>query len=166
MDIKKELKSSSNLDTIIKNLHQEKRDINKKIYIFKILRFVEDIVALAKYKEFESSKVSNAILSLYYDREDDENYIMLKFTNDRGNPIDNSLDNKFRGECNFPGDVKLLYVNENFKTNKEYIFIFNESLKEKLLDLLLSSELKTILDYSQLDNDLTNTKKPIKKHKV
>lgn len=166
MDIKNELNSSQDLSVIIKNLHEEQKNLNKKIHIFNILKLVEDIITLPYLEAFKEGDVHNAVISYQYDNEDDEYYLCLDFINNTENNLSRSLAGELRSECMFPGAINRSDINEEFNPEEKHFLAFDEFLKEKLLNLLLSKELKNILDYSQLDNDLMKKENTIKKHKL
>jgi hypothetical protein len=167
MDIKNELNISSDLDIVINKLSHEKEEIQQKLHIFKMLRLAEDISKLPNLEEFNLSNADKVIVTIQYDKEDDENYIYLSLRNKDDKKLDSKLSHILRTACRFPGGVNNEYINEDFHYDVGQKFEFDAHLKENLLNLFLSTELKAVLEYSEMDNELINNKEPTgKKAKI
>jgi len=163
INIREELKLSHNLDDVINNLESEQENINKKLYIFKILRFIDSLNQLNNVNDFKNLNVNSGTLAYGYDREENEYFIVLRFIDSDGKQIGYNLDKNIRNACKFPGRLDVTYLSEDFQIDKLYYLNFSMDIKKDLLDLFLSKELKSVLEYNEIDNELDNKKEIVLK---
>jgi len=146
---------------IIMQLENDRKELNKQIHIFKVLDVGSKIQQLFDDGTFKK----NDLVSIHIHYEYDYDY---------GNEIKYSL-HKEDGEVSrafLPDDLidkigetfriiegfKLENINMEFnKPHTSYQVKTEENFKEKFTDLLLSDELKRVLNYSRLQNDLPKT---------
>ena len=176
MDLTNELTKMQNgeADNILNQLYQEQQDIFKKIYIVTILQVVEQIDNMLEEKIYD--KFGSSMIQIHYDYEDGiGNIINFDLLDNYEVKIPIYAKNLPREIADIPQKTKSFlhslngfnedFVTEDFKGGDKIIFDVEPGLGAKVLDLLLSQELKKALEYNQMhlslgDNTRSNPKKP------
>lgn len=164
MDIIQEIRSVNSRNdkflSIMKNMEQEKEEMNKKIHLIRVLGLVESIEEKIKNGCFKKKNVAS--LELAYGVYGIISHAFYEFGGEYADDQEiDGLGTIFRNINEF----KTRYANKSFESGKRYKIRLNKNAKEKLLDALLSDELKKTLEYSQMysEMELSNTnqnKKP------
>ncbi len=167
INIKAELNLSDDLDSVVKNLDLQQEELNKKMHIFKFMRFADSIAKLKDMEDFKQLGIESGAVGYGYDNSEDEHFAVLFFFDQKGIRLNPHNDKNLRSACKFPGNFNLGYINHELRVDKLYYFNFNDNIKKKLIDLFLSEELKAILEYNEIDNELSNKNRvDSKKHKL
>jgi phage-related holin len=161
-------------DNLLTQLYQEQQDICKKIYIVIILQVVEQIDNMLKEKIYD--KFGSSMIQIHYDYEEGiGNIINFDLLDKYGVKIPIYTKNLPREIPDIPQKTKSLlyslngfsedFVTEDFKGGDKIVFDVEPGLGSKVLDLLLSQELKKALEYNQMQLSLgdctrANSKKP------
>lgn len=167
---------SENIKTTIKKLEIQQEETKKQLYLFKVLNLVQELEEMIKDKVFEKVGIYTADINVSVD-EDIGNIIKLS-------PYDE--DNLFVDECYYDKnegivDIKEVQtinhlfstlnglnredISDDLKLNKIETFKIEEGCTKIILDALLSKELKTILEYGEMQHDLSTTNE-IKTNKI
>ncbi len=183
MDLIKELekmeKGNLSLHEIRQEIEEQQLQLEKKAYIFKVLSIAKDVEDYIKTESFPSKDIAGIELDSY--ESENEVSIAFSFFRNDGETIYHDLMKKeypeilqrFREIFNGPAfaNLKDLSVKNEF-LNKEFVqsgsqeFDLNEGVGEEIIDVLLSKELKSMLDYSKMQLSLDNKSEKNKKLKV
>ena len=167
MDISKELLQLNNnkdeLKNILKKFRKEQIIAEQKNHIFNVINLASEIKELAPILIEAGCEV---ILMINCDGR--RNYSIELAP--RSNDSEDRLDVRDKKQNYLPWFRQLLDITPYFKINNEYTNDFkqqkiylNSNLEEQIYDILLSKELKTILDYNQLSLQLNNTDNKVQK---
>lgn len=168
MEVSNELKQifadKSNIKHICADLESQQKELNKKMYFFRVIEMIDKVGELIEQKVFEHNyidyvkiyvgyheDVGNKLSIKFFDREDEDipfyfnmelEKLSESFSKFNGVDIDNT------GSDLDDGMVEI-------KLNKKY--------KQKFLDVFFSKELQLVLEktsnYVKLENELGNTSK-------
>ncbi len=164
MDIIQELKERNEktdaLHSILSHLDAQKEEMNKKLHLLRVISLADAIdkrINNGYFREndvtkFEISQGVYGVISIYFSKKDDD-------LADKMDDIDRI--------CSSLNEFKTKYANKDLDAHispKRYKVRIDKNFKNKLFDALLSDELKTIFEYSQMhlelsDNKNSNTKK-------
>jgi hypothetical protein len=166
MDLSNELKllNSNGIDNTIEYIKRQKDLWDKKMHIFNVLAVVNELEKWKTEKVFDMFQIQEVYL---YSTQLNEDKKLVRFNlnwNDGKNhyhdmpdfhPYYQNLD-KLLKEFNI---YNLKYSNDSFKL---YITA-NDKMKEKILDVMLSNDLKVSFEYNELHSELENGKENINK---
>jgi hypothetical protein len=165
MDLTKELRSmqAGENEETINQLYQEKEEISKKIYIITILQTVDIIEQMFQNKIYD--KFGTSIIRIHYEYEPDV-----------GNIINFDLLDNFEVKIpvytkNLPKEITYLphktkdflhslngfsddFLSKKLQEDKEIWIDIDANVGSNVRNLLLSTELKKILDYNQMQISL------------
>lgn len=176
MDLTNELTKIQNgeADNILTQLYQEQQDILKKIYVVTILQVVEQIDNMLEENIYE--KFGSPSIQIHYDYEEGiGNILNFDLLDQYEVKIPIYTKNLSREITHLPQKTKSFlhslngfsedFVTEDFKGGDKIVFDVEPGLGSKVLDLLLSQELKKALEYNQMqlvlgDNTRLNSKRP------
>jgi hypothetical protein len=179
MDINTELFDiSENQKTpkeIIKELREKEAETAKKIHIFSVVDLINSIEEeMVKGKIFEKYGIDKIVLKYKYDTDADVNLLGFECYHSNGNKI-SAYDDRAKIQPSHDMLWRILrdfddftagYVNQDFLKNKNAILNANEGIGEEIANILLTRELKAILDHGKLQNDLSKNGKNSKRMKV
>jgi hypothetical protein len=166
MDLRTELRKRdkvSSMKSCIEELKKEQEELNKKTHIIKVLALAQGLYEIAHSDLLNNQGVSGIRLENHLDQYNDRTGISfdlldinrkkmnIVFTGKTVGNIHSEILEIFKSTLRF---VPLGYLNEKFESNTYEEIIFNKDIKERVIDLCLSSELKTILKYNELNLDL------------
>jgi hypothetical protein len=174
MEISKELKDialkEKSVNGILKEIRIQREEIYKKEHIFKALAVTTLIEEMIENGQFEEHGVKTIKISYHYDKNSDFNTMNFYLY---------GIDNKGFSKYNRSGKAEdeplepvkklkevfdrfhIFYTNEiceDFMPDEENIFDLKPGVGDNILNMLLSKELKAILQYSHLRNDLPKNK--------
>lgn len=178
MDISKELEQIDNnkirVAPLLNNLVAQREELDKKIHLFKIVQIANTIKEMVNNDEFKTDDIYSIKLFNVYDddygyrinfRCYDKNYDLVSEINWLNEPVEsiNVLEKLIQTLIGFNST----YINEDFVEGSNKEIIMKQGCEKDFLNLLLSKELKTTLDYSTLKKEVpqANEVKP-KKHKI
>ncbi len=154
---------------IINDLDEQEKQIKKRKHLIKIVDAAEGLHKLSEEKQFEDHQIKSMVISYRLDHDyDDQNngyVVTYKLINKNDKEISrnhgnkyflDALDDYFDYLANFNPDN----INPLFNEKEEIIITADKNLAGKFLDLMLSPELKLIVQYNDLQNSLS-----IKSHK-
>ncbi len=162
MDISKELelieKKQVMHDSIIEEMMQKQLEIIKKIHLIKTLSVVDVIENMLRLNIFQEYNIDNIKIEFEYNYSNENPEIKYYLYNYGGEEIDN-----FNSSSNPIVPVEMLNsafekfggfrmdnVSKEFRTQGVSWLIVEEGMGQKILNLLLSDELKISLQYSKL----------------
>lgn len=168
MDIINELKKlsleDSNTKQILKNMNDE---MEKKLHILRVFEFAHAIDSLAKDKKYQKYlKIIKVFNNTYQSRP-----LMMIFLDHHDNDVLRYSINVMQELVELKPLIenivksKIEYTNCDIPVGKFISIDFKKGMKDEILKYFLSDELKTILDYSQMQIDLdekSNTQKKLK----
>lgn len=176
MDISEELtqiKTGLNdPQTVLNNLLNERDEFNKKVHIFIVLNIANTIKEMVDSNVFQEHDIGSINISHKYNSEIFTNFIDFQLFDANSNKIEYIISSaekvavhqKLIELFNDLYDFSYDNINEDFcETTKNLKLV--SGADEKLLDLLLSKELRIALDYSELKTsfaDNKNNKKEVK----
>ncbi len=178
MDLKQELdkisKNKNNVNSIINSLSGEREELDKKIHILKVIKIADAIDEIIKNGDFLQTEIN--YINLLNNYSDDYAYRIMVDVQSKDHRVIYNYDLLNNSVESIKGIWELFrildgfnitYVNEHFGENKRKIIKLDNSFKEELLDILLSRELKTTLEYYNMEKELSNKDNGSnKKHKV
>jgi hypothetical protein len=150
--------NKKSFDTIIEKLESEKEKIDNQIHIFKVLEVASKMQNLINDEIISKLEISTIILGYGYDY-DYGNEVLYDFQDSEGSNefkkylpsnIRELIDNNFRILNGF----KTERISNKFSQREDIIVNIEEDFREKFIDLMLSGELKSMLNYSLLQNEL------------
>lgn len=165
MDIKKEISEiisdNNSVNTVIDKILEEKEQLDKKIHIFKVIDLGNKIEKAIESGLFKKPKVVSINLCLAYQNSE---YFETLFSveNNDGDSI-SLYDNRLYYEktINFfeeifiqMGTFRTAFTNGETEHNKIKL---TKGIKEKILNVFLSEELRKIYDYNLMDLELDNS---------
>lgn len=166
MDIKKELEKLNSTkgfgENIIKDIINEQEELEKKLYLFKVMVLankLEDAVGKDFFKPEQIASVK--IFFEFYDHiyVDTEFYLITESgekVSESHNKIYYEKPILFFGELfGELGRNKVDFISSDNEL-KEIKIELKSGIKEKVLEIFLSEELKTILEYNKMELDLPN----------
>jgi hypothetical protein len=173
MDISEELKQIKtglgSHQMVLNNLLNERDEFNKKVHIFIVLNIANTIGEMVEANFFSDYSIDSLNISHKYNDEMFVNFIEFKvfhanldvieyakFSQKNLEPIQKLIE-LFDDMYDFAYDN----ISEEFCETTKNLKL-EKGVENKLLDLLLSKELKTTLDYSQLKISLENNSNPNK----
>jgi hypothetical protein len=162
------ISNTCNVDNIINNIVDERKQLEISLHLFKIIKVADQIEKAVKEGYFNDPEVISITLVF-----DDQDYVHFQtgfyLTNEYGTKYtedDNVVYYEkpisfFSDLFNELGKFKIDFINEDceYKTLK-----LDTNIKEEILKLFLNEELKKIYDYNKMQLDLpinneSNTKK-------
>lgn len=173
-EIKLILADKQNIKIVCEDLESQQKELNKKIYFFRVLDMIQQVGELIENKIFETNyidyikifvsnqeDVGSKLYIKFYDREDED---IPSYVNKDINKLSSFFSN-FNG-LNIEdtgSDFDNRYGTATVKLNKKY--------KKKLIEVFFSDELQLVLEktlsYVQLENELgKQVKDTSKKMKV
>lgn len=163
MDIINELKLGNletNFQDAMNYIEEQKELLEKKSHIFKVIRLANMIEKLNKDGLFSSHKITSINMCHYYNNFNG-NYIRFEFFNDE-QEVESRIDGKYIEPYietteyfdNLDGFDEKYISNEDFETE----ITLKGNIKKQIFSVLLSQELQTILDYSEMQIELENKK--------
>lgn len=175
MDITKEIADikarQGNANIVVSNLQEQKIEIDKQIYIVSVVAVACAIQDMIKAGEFSQHNIDKLLLT-DVDDHDYGNVIKYKFKDKDNNNIKkslvmldeltNKLDEIFDAISGFDYDQ----ISEQFKETDSILFNLSEPFEEKFIDLMLSKELKAILEHGELQNSMSTNEVVPKKPKM
>jgi hypothetical protein len=176
MDISEELNEIkiglNNPQTVLDSLLKQRDEFNKKIHIFIVLNIASAIKEMIDSNMFQEHDIASINISHKYNDEIFTNFIDFKLFDSNSNKIEYVLSSaeKFQLKQRLTDLFNDLYdfsydnINEDFAETTQNLKLVSGA-DEKLLDLLLSKELRIALDYSELKTsfaDSKNNKKEVK----
>jgi hypothetical protein len=174
MDIKNNLKEAIEnrdaVEKIIKSILDEQAQLEKKLHIFKVISLADKIEQAIETGYFNEPKVEALTFVLDYN---DFIYLEIGYylTND-DQTLFSENDNKIYYEKPISfftdlfkemGKFKAELTSENHEPDELKLEI---GIKDKILDILLSDELKKILEYNKMQLELPTNKNNTKKSKM
>jgi hypothetical protein len=157
-ELKKTKEENISLGCIIDNLHEQEAIILKKIHVFKIMKLAKNIAALANSELSRFHKIDGVTIA----RHDHSVYFFSLF--DKNKQIFDS------GEVykQFGIIEGLMNFNQNniSKSMQKVTILFDENFEKNFIDTFLNEELRSILDYSQMQLELDNKNSFSKKIKI
>lgn len=171
MDITSELTEidSNNLsvDKFLKDIEAQQYELFKKAHLLKVINFSNEVEKLVKTNIFKNYGIY--FIEVYWDRPMGSNNIKVSFLmQDKNNKRMNVLDGN-NGLIKPFSNISILadklnwfkpeFVKESaLELNpKDIILDAKLGIKDKLLDILLSNELQSILNYNKMQNELGNS---------
>jgi hypothetical protein len=156
--LKEAIKEPENIDDIIKNIVDERNQLEINLHLFKIIKMAIQIEKAVKDGYFNDPEVVSITLVF-----DDMDYVHFQtgfyLTNEYGEKYteeDNAVYYEkpiefFSEVFNELGKFKIDFINENcqYKTIQ-----LNENIKEEILKIFLNEELKKIYDYNNMQLEL------------
>lgn len=162
--------NTKGIEDIVEEFEKEKEAINKKIHIFKVLEIGNIIQELIDNKQLNSEEISAITISYGYDydygNEINLDFINIEKTDSFKKYLPKELIHLINDTSSIINGFKNKNINEIFTQNTEMKIRINDNFKEKFIDLMLSSELKNILNYNELQIDLADKEKTSKKMKI
>jgi hypothetical protein len=171
IDIIEEIKKAKNDNSYIKNtieyLKQQEEETKKHLYLFNVLNLTQEFEQMINSKNFEKSRVRTAEINISV-KEDIGNIINIACYNDENMYVDDCYYSKDSGLIDVPEIVTINalfstldglsrdYVGDELRGNKICTLNIKEGCSKIILDLLLSNELKTLLAYAEMQDDLSN----------
>lgn len=162
---------SGNIKTTIKKLEIQQEETKKQLYLFKVLNLVQELEEMIKDKVFEKVGIYTADINVSVD-EDIGNIIKLSPYDEDNLYVDDCYYDKNMGMVDVQ-EVKNInhlfstlnglnreYISDDLKLNKIETFKIEEGCTTIILDALLSKELKTILEYGEMQHDLSSANAP------
>lgn len=161
MDISKELDQidgdNEKVMPLINSLTKEREELDKKIHLFKVIHIVNGITEMLDKGELTKDDISSMKMGHRFEDDGvfyisflcyDKNGRVVKDVNWLGEQVQSliKLEELFQILTGFNSD----YVNENYPPNTVEKVILKPGCEEDFLKLLLSMELKTALNYSDL----------------
>jgi hypothetical protein len=165
MDVSKELNQidgdNEKVMPLINSLTKEREELDKKIHLFKVIHIVNGITTLLDSSELAKDDISSIKMGHRFEDDGvfyisflcyDKNGRVVKDINWLGEQVQSliKLEELFQILTGFNSD----YVNENYPPNTVEKVILKPGCEEDFLKLLLSTELKTALNYSDLKRDM------------
>lgn len=161
MDVSKELDQidgdNQKVIPLINSLTKEREELDKKIHLFKVIHIVNEITRLLDSGELAKDDIFSIKMGHRFE-DDGVFYIsflcyeqsgrVVKDVNWQGGQVQSliKLEELFQTLTGFNSD----YVNENYPPNTVEKVIFKPGCEEDFFKLLLSTEIKTALNYSDL----------------
>lgn len=150
--------NTKSMDSIIEELENEKQKIDNQIHIFKVLEVASKIQNLINDEIIGKYEISKITLCYGYDY-DYGHEVLYDFQDSEGaNEFKKYLPSNIRGliDDNFRilNGFKQKQINDTFSRRENTIIDIKENFREKFIDLMLSVELKSMLNYSLLQQEL------------
>jgi hypothetical protein len=176
MDVSKELDQidgdNDKIIPLIDSLTKERKELDKKIHLFKVVHIANEITEMLNNDEFDKDDISSIKMGNRFEDDGvfyisflcyDKNGRVVKELNWLGEPVQSLI--KLEGLFQTLTGFNSIYVSENFPPDSVEKVDFHQGCEEKFLNLLLSTELKTALNYSDLkrgipQKDEVKNKKP------
>lgn len=180
MDLEKEFKQMGStpqeIKEVVYSLVREKKEIEKKIHLFKVLSCAKEIAQFSQSQDLESHNISAISFRHYKDYESSGNNLMFDLLNLSSQEIDYDVMNEKQSDIlgQYMGILSAngLYgfdpefINEEFKEDIQLPVSLLNNTEEKILELFLSKELKTALKFQQMQNELPMNDEVSKKLKI
>jgi hypothetical protein len=175
MEIAKELASVRNrertTEDILADIAEQQRQLKLKDHIFKVIHITSVIEDMLVDRMFQRYDIDLVKIGQVYDY-DIGNQIEFVFYNANGEETVKYFGNKYIEPVDKLREAfeKL----DRFSTNDicedfvkhEKSFKVNDELPKKIMDVLLSKELKSIIQYNELQNDLHENNNTTRKMKI
>jgi hypothetical protein len=175
MDIDKEIaeirQRRGNSNNIINALEEQKNQIDKQIHIISIISVACDVQDMIKLGDFSSFNIDKISLIFTYDH-DYGNVIRYAFHDKDGHKIKKRIGDisNFTEKLDEVFDLvsgwDLEWVSDLFKEKELVILNLDQSFENKFIDLMLSKELKVVLEHGELQNSMPSNEVINKKIKM
>lgn len=175
MDLFKEIDDirarKGNPTAVINNLEEKKNEIDKQIYIISVVSAACDIADMIQNKEFFKKNIHQMALSYNYDHDygnqlqyvfSDKNGIELDKRTSKFNDLTDRVDEIFSSIDGFSYEQ----INDSFTDKYLTTLDLKTNFESEFINLMLSKELVSILEYGELQNSMTNNDKVLKKPKL
>jgi thymidine kinase len=158
---------SGHIINTIEKLYVQQEETKKQLYLFKVLNLVHKFEDMIKNNIFEKAGICTADMSISVN-EDIGNIIRLSPYDKDGLYVDDCYYAPNKGIVSIQEVVEINdlfltlnglnreHINEDFKNNKVYHLTIEEGCTKIIQDALLSKELKTIIEYSEMQVELNN----------
>jgi hypothetical protein len=180
MNIEKELKkmgsNKKGLKKVVADLYEQKEELDKKIHLFNVLSFAKEIGELVHRPEFISCNIVTMNIKHCEDPGSGTNNIRFELIDSEGKIIEfdvkDKVQKKISRECmeiqfsNGFIDVNPIYISQYFKKDVWQSISLLNNTKEAILDLFLNNDLKSTLEFNQMQNSLPNNNENGKKLKI
>ena len=180
MDIEKEFKqfnsASEGNKEVVYDLYKQKTEIEKKIHIFHVLGFSKQMAEFVNSNSelFQSLNVSAISFKHYRDYESGGNNVRFELLDLQNQVIEDSNEQQLEiwGKCmdilsgNGLLGVDDEFMNKEFKENVWTPVSLLNNPENQLLELFLNKDLKSVLDFHMMQNDLPSNNESGKKLKV
>lgn len=174
MEISKELASiflkEKTVQDVLKDIELQRENIHKKEHIFKAIAIADALENMIDSGLFEQYDIQKIKMSHYYDTSVEINTMnFYLYGQDNKGFSKYNRSGKLEDEPVEPvkklkkvfDDFHLFHtkeISEDFREEDEKILEIKKGIGDEILNLLLSSELKSILSYSKLKNNLPDGK--------
>lgn len=175
MNIKEELKKVHNKTTTLKDvrkiLEEEKSELEKKLYLLNVLDLIECIKEFSKTNFSINNNINKLTISFL--EKEYKMYITLNWKDGQDLRVyasEHDLLYKIHCLTEKITRVSNMHVGEKVKDNhsglKEVFLEINENLENNILELFLSKDLRSLLNYTILDSKLNNSSHNKKSNKI
>lgn len=170
-EIAKIKNDSGHIKATIEKLEIQQKETKKQLYLFKVLNLVQEFEVMIKNKSFENADICTADLHISVE-EDIGNVIKLSPYDSYNLYVDDCFYDKENGLVSIQEVIVINnlfstldglireHVSEELKNNKVYKMNIEEGCSKVILDALLSKELKSLLEYSEMYHELSNENEP------
>jgi len=171
MDITKELKeidlNNENINKFVKDIEFQQHELLKKAHLLKVVNFANEVEKLIKTNIFFDYNIY--FFEAYWDRPIGSSNIKLSFLiQDKSKKRMNVIDEsnllikpfaKISGLVDQLNWFKPEFIKQSALelTLEDIIIEIKPGIKDKILDILLSNELKSILNYNKMQNELVTS---------
>lgn len=168
MELTTELKNiknnSSSVKSVLEHLKQEQIQLDKKVYIFKVLDLAKELTDMVDSGLTSANKIHGLVVHHYVNFVTDDKCI-VHFLDSKGKVMD--IKNGKTARFNFTQKITSLfnglglevldYVSEDFQSSRECFVPLKKGVDEKILELFLNKELTSMLNCSKMQVDLEDS---------
>jgi hypothetical protein len=164
MDITKELKELNSTDNfgnkILQELEVQQDEFNKKLYLIQMLSAAKEIESMVNEGFFKLNNIDWLYMNIY-ESKFEKKFHKITMRVGGENFIKDSHEQEFYNlkiKKIFKNieEINLKLVNEELLINHEFYLDLIPGVEQKILDLFLSDELKKVLEYNQMQLELSN----------
>jgi GTPase Era involved in 16S rRNA processing len=164
------IRESGDAKSVVKILREQKKELEKKLFIVQILQMANHAHKLYEERVFEDNKLHLFEISWYVEdgvgnafnyqfKSKSDEIIYMTVSNGRKlTPLVDPL----LALMNFNED----FISDEFKNDNKCVLEVDENIREKILNILLSKELKKQLEYNELQLDISHKSTKDRKSKI
>jgi len=178
MNLSEELKkideNKNSINGLINALFDEQEELGKKLHVLKVIKIANDIDEMIKNDDFMKAEI--IYMKLLNNYSEDYSYRVLVDLHNKDhkeisnyNLLNNPIDSiKGIGELfSILDGFRPVYASDDFMENSRKIIPLDNFFKENFINLLLSKDLKTTLEYYKMEKELSHpSSNKIKQPKV
>lgn len=178
MEISKMLESirlgNQDSSDIVKNLEMQQEELNRNLYLVKVMGIASEIDKLVSIKFFSDNSIKSMEVN-YFIVDTDYSLIcsLINYKNNTVYSVGTSIEGtdpeleKFKYLFKSINTINPQYLEASFEDSYEFSFDLKKGAGNSFVNHMLSKELKAFVEYSKLENDLAQNEvsKP-KKPKV